>query len=63
VTVSAQLGKQAVGVITTIVYCGIGTWIILKIIDVIVGLRVVDEDEESGLDLALHDEQGYNLTT
>jgi Amt family ammonium transporter len=62
VTVSAQLGKQFVGVLTTIVYCGIGTWIILKVVDVIVGLRVVDEDEESGLDLALHDEQGYNLT-
>jgi ammonia channel protein AmtB len=46
VTVSAQLGKQAVGVLTTIVYCGIGTWIILKVVDVIIGLRVVDEDEE-----------------
>jgi Amt family ammonium transporter len=62
VTISAQLGKQFVGVITTVVYCGIGTWIILKVVDVIIGLRVVDEDEESGLDLALHDEQGYNLT-
>jgi Amt family ammonium transporter len=44
------------------VYCGIGSFIILKIVDIVIGLRVVDEDEDVGLDLALHDEQGYNLT-
>jgi Amt family ammonium transporter len=62
VTISDQLVKQAIGVVTTIVYCGIGSFIILKIVDVVIGLRVPDEDEDVGLDLALHDEQGYNLT-
>jgi Amt family ammonium transporter len=61
-TISDQLGKQAVGVLTTIVYCGVGSYIILKVVDIIVGLRVDDEGEDVGLDLALHDEQGYNLT-
>jgi Amt family ammonium transporter len=61
VTITQQLGSQAIGVLATIVYCGIGTWIILKVVDVVIGLRVDDEAEESGLDLALHDEQGYNL--
>ncbi len=63
VSIAEQLGKQAIGVLATMVYCGIGTWIILKVVDVVIGLRVDDEAEVSGLDLALHDEQGYNLGT
>jgi Amt family ammonium transporter len=62
VSIGGQLYLQAVGVLATIVYCGIVSFILLKIIDAVIGLRVVDEDEEAGLDLALHDEQGYNLT-
>jgi len=61
-TISDQLVKQLIGVATTIVYCGVGSFIILKTIDMVIGLRVVDEDEDVGLDIALHDEQGYNLT-
>jgi Amt family ammonium transporter len=61
VTIGAQLGKQFVGVLATIVYCGVVSFVILKIIDVVIGLRAKDEAEEMGLDLALHDEQGYNL--
>jgi ammonium transporter, Amt family len=62
VSIGAQVGKQIVGILATIVYCGIGSWIILKIVDAIIGLRVDDEAEEDGLDLSLHDEQGYNLS-
>jgi ammonium transporter, Amt family len=62
VSIGGQLYLQAIGVLTTIIYCGIVSFVILKIIDAVIGLRVVDEDEEAGLDLALHDEQGYNLT-
>ncbi|MGB5234241.1 MAG: hypothetical protein WBN85_03575 [Candidatus Macondimonas sp.] len=37
------------------------SFIILKVIDVLVGLRVSEEEETEGLDIALHDERGYNL--
>jgi Amt family ammonium transporter len=36
--------------------------VLLKILDAVIGLRVTDENEDLGLDLALHDEAGYNLT-
>ncbi len=61
ITMSAQLGKQAIGVLTTIVYDGVVSFILLKIIDMVIGLRVTEEQEAVGLDLALHDERGYNL--
>jgi Amt family ammonium transporter len=61
VTMSAQLGKQALGVLTTVIYDGAVSFILLKIIDGVIGLRVTDEQETIGLDLALHDERGYNL--
>ena len=61
VDIAGQLTKQVIGVLATVVYCGVASFIILKIIDLVIGLRVVDEDEEAGLDLAMHDEQGYNL--
>ena len=61
VSIGAQVMKQIIGVLATAVYCGIASFIILKVIDVVVGLRVVDEEEEAGLDLSLHDEQAYNL--
>jgi Amt family ammonium transporter len=37
------------------------SFVILKIIDVVIGLRVTEEQETEGLDIALHDERGYNL--
>jgi len=61
VTMGAQLGKQLIGVLTTIVYTGVVSFILLKILDMVIGLRVTDEQESQGLDLALHDERGYNL--
>jgi Amt family ammonium transporter len=51
-----QVLTQAYGVACTLVYCAIATFIILKIIDVIIGLRVSDEVERDGLDLNLHGE-------
>jgi Amt family ammonium transporter len=61
VTMGAQLGKQGLGVLTTVVYDGVVSFILLKIIDAVIGLRVTEEQETQGLDLALHDERGYNL--
>ena len=55
----AQMGPQIIAVIGTTVYAGVGSWIILKILDVTMGLRVSDEDEQMGLDLSQHNEAGY----
>jgi Amt family ammonium transporter len=61
VSMGAQVAKQFLGAGATIVYCGVVSFILLKIIDAVIGLRVADEEEEMGLDLVLHDEMGYNL--
>jgi ammonium transporter, Amt family len=60
-TIGAQMMTQAIGVVATIVWCGIASFIILKLVDAIVGLRVTEDEETEGLDLVLHDERGYNL--
>jgi Amt family ammonium transporter len=57
----ALLGKQAIGVGATIVYAMIVSWILLKILDAVIGLRVSPEQEEQGLDTTQHGETGYNL--
>ncbi len=61
-TIVSQVGLQALGVVATIIYCGVVSFILLKVLDAVIGLRVNAEEEEEGLDLVLHDEQGYNLT-
>jgi len=62
VTIGAQLGVQIKGVLVTVVYTTIGTYLILKVVDVLVGgLRITAEDETVGLDLAEHNERGYNF--
>jgi Amt family ammonium transporter len=61
VTLGEQVFKQALGVFATILYDGIATLVILKVIDASIGLRVSEEQEYEGLDIALHDERGYSL--
>ena len=56
-----QLGVQALSVVVTALYSGLVSLGVLKLVDALVGLRVTDDDETRGLDLALHSEQGYNL--
>ncbi|MEI9988132.1 MAG: ammonium transporter [Aliidongia sp.] len=51
-----QMLIQLEGIAFTVVYCGIASFIILKVIDVVLGLRVEVETERDGLDLALHGE-------
>jgi Amt family ammonium transporter len=51
-----QVWTQVIGVACTLVYSGIGSFIILKVIDAIIGIRVTEEDEREGLDQALHGE-------
>ncbi|WP_145008586.1 ammonium transporter [Pseudomonas oryzihabitans] len=59
--IGAQFFIQFKGVAFTIVYTGIVTFVILKVLDMIMGLRVNEEEETVGLDLTLHNERGYNL--
>jgi Amt family ammonium transporter len=61
-TIGGQLGIQVKGVLVTVVYTAVATFIILKLVDVLVGgLRITPEDETVGLDLAEHNERGYNF--
>ena len=59
--IGSQLGLQFIGAAATIVYSGGLTWLILKVLDGTIGLRVTPEQEEEGLDIALHNERGFNL--
>ena len=60
-SIGSQVFAQAVGVVATIVYTFIVSFVVLKILDATMGLRVGEDQEEEGLDLALHDERGYIL--
>jgi Amt family ammonium transporter len=56
------LGKQAAASGITTVWSFVLTVVILKVIDLVIGLRVTESDEETGLDLSQHGEAGYSLT-
>lgn len=56
-----QFFNQAAGVLIAWVMAGVGTYLILKVVDRVIGLRVPAEDEILGLDLSQHGEEGYNL--
>ncbi len=60
-SIGGQVGVQVIGVLATIIYTGVVSLIILKVIDSFIGLRVDEDQETEGLDIALHDERGYNL--
>jgi Amt family ammonium transporter len=61
INIGEQLLAQLLSIIVTVVYCGVLSWVILKIVDATVGLRVDETQELEGLDLSLHDERGYDL--
>jgi Amt family ammonium transporter len=56
----AQVGVQALGVVAATLWCGGFTWVILKVVALPVRLRVSEEKETEGLDLAEHGERGYS---
>jgi Amt family ammonium transporter len=60
-SIMQQVMVQAKSVLVTIVYSGVLSYIILKVVDITMGLRVSEEEETQGLDMALHDERGYIL--
>ncbi|MDL5598792.1 ammonium transporter [Bacillus subtilis] len=59
--IAAQVFIQFKGVAFTVVYTAVVTFVILKVLDLVIGLRVNEEEETVGLDLAQHNERGYNL--
>jgi Amt family ammonium transporter len=61
-TIGTQVWAQLLSIIITLAWSGILSFIILKIVDATVGLRVEEDDERMGLDLSQHNERGYNLS-
>ena len=57
-----QLGKQAIGVVAVFAYSFILSLILAKIVDLIMGFRIAEAEEISGIDLVIHAERGYELT-
>lgn len=58
---TSQLGVQAIGVLATLAYTAVVTFVILKVMSLFMSLRVSAEEETEGLDLVLHNERGYDL--
>ena len=56
-----QLWNQFIGILAAGALGFVMTWIILKVLDAIMGLRVTDEEEVEGLDLSQHSETAYSL--
>ena len=61
ISIVGQVTTQLFAALGAAVYTGILTWIILKVVDAVVGLRVDADEENQGLDIALHEESGYRL--
>ncbi|WP_441004422.1 ammonium transporter [Pseudocolwellia agarivorans] len=61
-TMGEQVYVQTVGIVSTLIYTAVVTYVLLKLVGLMTnGLRVDEEGEENGLDLVDHDESGYNL--
>ncbi len=60
VTMGSQVGVQLLGIAATFVYTAVVTFVLLKLVQVITGLRVSPEEETQGLDIVGHNEVGYD---
>jgi len=60
-SMGTQLGVQAIGVVSILVYTAVVTWLIFKSVARVVGLRIPREIEDIGLDISEHEERGYDL--
>jgi Amt family ammonium transporter len=54
-----QVLNQLIGIAVSWVLAIVGTWVILKVVDTVIGVRVTKEQEADGLDLSMHNEEGY----
>ena len=61
VTMGSQIVVQITGIVATVVYTAVMTFIVLKIVNVVTGMRVSEEEESTGLDIVMHDERGYDI--
>lgn len=61
VTMGSQMGVQAIGVAATLAYTAVVSWVLLKVLDRLLGLRVTGEEETMGLDTSQHNERGYDI--
>lgn len=59
--IGSQVGIQLTAALITAIWAGSASFVLLKLTDLTVGLRATEDEERMGLDLALHDETGYNL--
>ncbi len=60
-SMGAQFVTQLIGIVAVTIWCAVLSFIILKLVDKTIGLRVSAEEETDGLDLVLHNERGYTL--
>ena len=60
-TILDQLGIQITGLLATIVWTALASFVLLKVVNAISPLRVSSDEETEGLDLVLHEEKGYNM--
>lgn len=60
-TIGGQLVVQLTGAVATVVWCGLATFVLLKLVNLVTPLRVSSDEENLGLDLSQHDERGYNF--
>jgi Amt family ammonium transporter len=58
---ASQVSVQLIGIGSTFVYTALVTWVLLKLVDSMLGLRLDAEEETNGLDLVEHNERGYDL--
>ncbi len=60
-SMGAQVTVQLIGAGTVVAYTAAVTWVLLKLVDALLGLRVTEEEEVQGLDISMHEERGYDL--
>ena len=60
-SIGEQVKVQVIGIVATFGYTAVVSWMLLKVVDVLVGLRVTEDQETEGLDLVLHEERGYDI--
>jgi len=60
-TMGGQVLVQLAGIVAIGLWSGVVTYVLLKVSDAMVGMRVAPEEETEGLDTVLHNEKGYNL--
>ena len=59
---ASQLGIQSLAIAVAIAWTGVCTYMLIKLLDALIGVRVSTEAEREGLDLAAHGERAYDIT-